>query len=237
MNQLESSASDLSFSDDFLHLLCHHLRSPSCTVQATLDILATTCNKHLDARGKRLMQHAAEANDRQFRLIDGLAAWAELGHRAPRPEDVPLQDCLDAALQRLRDSDADLLQNKVQAEGLPILNIDREQITELFHALLDNVVQHTQDGKLTITAQPQDAGTLVEFSDDGPGIPAELHESVFKPLHRHIPVDVADSGRSKSAAGMGLALARSIAEVHGGSLKISADSVTQGLQIRLWLPN
>lgn len=78
----------------------------------------------------------------------------------------------------------------------------------------------------------EDAGTAVlSVADDGPGIPPEARESVFERFTRLDDARAADGG-----AGLGLAIARDIAERHGGDLVLDADAGAVGARFVLRLP-
>ena len=90
--------------------------------------------------------------------------------------------------------------------------------------LLDNAISHTPRGTEVRLRTARDGGeALLEVSDDGPGIPAELREQVFERFVRGAgPADEVPG----SGTGLGLAIVRAVADSHGGS--VVADSSPRG---------
>ena len=97
--------------------------------------------------------------------------------------------------------------------------------------LLDNAYRFSPSGGVvTVRAVRQNGSCEVTVEDDGPGIPAEHLGRVFERFYR---VDTARS-RDDGGTGIGLAIAKSVVEAHGGS--IWADSVERGARFRFVLP-
>jgi two-component system osmolarity sensor histidine kinase EnvZ len=89
--------------------------------------------------------------------------------------------------------------------------------------LVDNARRHAQH--VTLAAMAQGRSVLVTVDDDGPGIPADRRESVFRPF---------ESG-SVGGTGLGLSIARDIVRAHGGEIVLD-DSPLGGLRARIRLP-
>jgi two-component system sensor histidine kinase SenX3 len=84
--------------------------------------------------------------------------------------------------------------------------------------LIDNAVKYSpEDGKVEVTAVLAEGRVRIAVRDDGPGIPREQQERIFEKFGR---ADV--PGSSKPGSGLGLFIARSIAEAHGGTLEVSS---------------
>jgi len=112
---------------------------------------------------------------------------------------------------------------------MPALEADPVRIGQVLANLLSNAVRHSPPGgSVVISADPAPGGHVVAFavSDAGPGVPAQLLPHIFDRF-----VKASDSG----GAGLGLAIAKSLVEAHGG--EITADSrAQQGTTIRFVLP-
>ena len=115
------------------------------------------------------------------------------------------------------------------ASGLPALEVDPVRIGQVLANLLSNAVRHsTAGGSVIVSAGPAQSGHAVAFtvSDSGSGVPADLLPHIFDRF-----VKAADSG----GAGLGLAIAKSLVEAHGG--EITAESRSgHGTTIRFVLP-
>jgi signal transduction histidine kinase len=102
---------------------------------------------------------------------------------------------------------------------------DPALLTQMLANLVENAVRHGREGgcvALTVT------GREVIVADDGPGIPPEERERVFRRFHR------LDAARATPGSGLGLALVKAVAELHG--LPIALEDAAPGLRVRITLP-
>lgn len=102
---------------------------------------------------------------------------------------------------------------------------DPALLTQMLANLVENAVRHGREGgrvALAVTARE------ILVVDDGPGIPAEERERVFRRFHR------LDAARSTPGSGLGLALVKAVAELHG--LSIALEDAAPGLRVRIALP-
>jgi two-component system, OmpR family, sensor kinase len=110
---------------------------------------------------------------------------------------------------------------RVSVEFVPMehevtATFDRERVMQVASILLDNAVKYTPDGgSVTVSVGEEDDGSVVlAVSDTGVGISEEQLPLVFERFYR------ADPSRSAGGAGLGLSIARQIAEAHGGTLEV-----------------
>jgi two-component system, OmpR family, sensor histidine kinase BaeS len=119
------------------------------------------------------------------------------------------------------------------ADGLTGLG-DPERIHEVLTNLLSNAVRHSPPGgQVTVRGAPVPGGVRIEVSDEGPGVPPEHLDQIFERFYR---VDAARESRA-GGAGLGLAIARSIVELHGGSIRARPAARSSGCCITLDLPS
>lgn len=113
----------------------------------------------------------------------------------------------------------------------PVLaSFDRERIGQAVAILVDNAVKYTpEDGDITVSTSRQNGRVRIEVSDTGMGIPKEHIPYIFERFYR------TDAARSMRGAGLGLSIARQIAEAHGGTLAVESE-VGQGSTFALQLP-
>jgi signal transduction histidine kinase len=101
---------------------------------------------------------------------------------------------------------------------LPPARGDRERLHQLLLNLLANAVKYTVAGdEVEVRAAAENGALRVSVRDHGPGIPAEQQRLIFEKFGR---VNV--GGKAKPGAGLGLFIARSIAEAHGGTLDVES---------------
>ncbi|MFN4017437.1 MAG: sensor histidine kinase [Reyranella sp.] len=121
------------------------------------------------------------------------------------------------------DSDRTL---EVQVEPGAMLTGDRQLIAQLVSNLLENALRHTPEGtNVRLGLHRQGNGFEIEVADNGPGIPASEHDKVFDRFYR------LDRSRSTSGSGLGLAMVKAIAGLHG--LTIRLEDAKPGLRVVL----
>jgi signal transduction histidine kinase len=113
-----------------------------------------------------------------------------------------------------------------------LLRVDAERMRQVLRNLVANAIRHSPEvGRVQLSARADDAATRLEVSDDGPGIPADDLERVFERFYRSDRARSADAG----GAGLGLAIARWIVELHGGTIR-AAQADPHGCRIIVELP-
>jgi len=111
----------------------------------------------------------------------------------------------------------------IAAYGDPML------VTQLLANLVQNAVNHgSEGGRIALALQPAPEGAVIAVTDDGPGIPPEERERVFRRFHR------LDAARSTPGSGLGLALVRAVAALHG--MDIALEDAAPGLSVRVTVP-
>jgi signal transduction histidine kinase len=111
----------------------------------------------------------------------------------------------------------------------PLVSCDPQRITQVFYNLLGNAVKFSpSDSTITVKMAANDSNLMIEIQDQGPGIPKENLETIFRKYWKV-------KTNTKNGAGLGLYIARKIVESHGG--KLHADSVEgQGSLFTMTLP-
>jgi len=111
---------------------------------------------------------------------------------------------------------------------------DEDLIRRLVGNLLDNAIRHTPRGTaVAIDLEATSSGFTITVSDAGPGIPPEMQPHIFERFYR---VDLSRSrGSLDGGAGLGLALVRWIAHVHGGDVTLTQSSIA-GSTFTVFLP-
>jgi heavy metal sensor kinase len=120
----------------------------------------------------------------------------------------------------------------VDAQESLIVNGDKVKLRQLFINILENAIRYTpNDGNISVSAVKKDGNALVAISDTGIGIPPEHLPHIFERFYR---VDKARS-RAEGGVGLGLAIAKYIAESHGGKIELESQ-VGKGTTFRITIP-
>lgn len=193
----------------------HQLRTPIAALVATAEAAAAASDP--ETRG-RLLHNLARETQRLRRLIDALLLDARLD--TPRPRRVDLEalcrDCI-AALPPARSA-------AVRVTGGATIEADPELLRHAIGNLLDNAVRHARS-RVEVSVREADGQVHIVVADDGPGIPQGAEARIFD---RFVSLDGA------GGAGLGLAIARRIAELHGGTL--TCRSRDAGAEFTMTLP-
>ena len=132
-------------------------------------------------------------------------------------ETVDLSTLLEDVSESLRPlAEAKGLELACETEAGLTVRGESDGLIRLFINLLDNAIKYTEQGSVNISARREGAQVHVKISDTGIGIPASHLSHVFERFYR------VEQSRSKRGTGLGLALAKQIVTVHGGT--ISAES-------------
>ncbi len=122
--------------------------------------------------------------------------------------------------------------NKNISKNIPsriYLNGRKNLIKRCLNNLIENSIKY--GNKLNIELSKKKKNLIIKVEDDGPGIPENEYENVFKPFYK------IDKGRadSKSSVGLGLSIASDIVRSHGGNIKLNKSNLN-GLEVKIFLP-
>ena len=202
-----------------LAVLVHEVRSP---VAALLAIAETYRGDRVEATERRRLIELAVAACRGIERLVGDVTVSSV-----RPEDLDFGRLVDETVAA-----AVLGGGNVRADvdaGLPSLRADPLRLRQAFDNLVWNALHHAGFSKeVLIRARPAGASVLISVADQGPGIPYDEQERIFESGVR------LDTGRPGS--GLGLAVARAIAEAHGGTLTIDS-APGEGATFTIALPS
>ncbi len=191
----------------------HDLRTPLTRLRLALAMLPRT---------EELRQDVAEMTadvEEMERMIGGYLAFAR-GEGTEQAEPVNLATILDDVAAGARRA------GTVLALNVPAnltLKLRADAVRRAVTNLVDNARRHARHVALSAVAQGR--SVLVTVDDDGPGIPADQRENVFRPF----------ATGSSGGTGLGLTIARDIVRAHGGEIVLE-DSPMGGLRARIRLP-
>jgi heavy metal sensor kinase len=202
----------------------HELRSPVAVLQGELDVALSRPDRDArDYRESLEIMHRSVA--RLTRIVRDLflLARGDAGEYPVSRERFYLDEVVANEVRSLRTlaSDRGVTLSEQHDEGIALTG-DENLIERLVANLVENAIKYTpRGGDVRVRCVRDDFGARIEVADSGPGIPPELQEKIFERFFR---VDTArgagSSGEEGSGAGLGLPIARWIAEVHGGSVRL-----------------
>ena len=215
---------------DLVANVSHELRTPISALQATLENTIDGVEP-ADPDTLRTMLRQVE---RLGRLVAQLLDLSRLESGAAPIDAKPfvLRDVLEgvAEEQRLQQNDVSV---RVDAPEALLVNGDPERVHQVIANLVDNAVRHSPaGGRVDVEAASAGGGDVViSVLDEGPGIPPAEATRVFERFYRSDAARASDDG----GAGLGLAIARWIVELHGGTIRAEPHR-PRGCQMVVTLP-
>ncbi len=226
----------------FARITSHDLQEPLRKIQTFGDLLERQLPQPADPSLLHLVQRMRASAGRMQWLIKDLLVFSRLTSPAQPFEPVPLTPLLNGIVSELIEAASP---NPIRVSLLPVVVGDADQLHQLFACLLSNALKFSQPGRdadVQVTARyadPSDrppglvtrSGRLVaiDVADNGIGFDEKYLDRIFAMFQRlNSPEDFAGNG-------MGLAIARKIADNHHGVITASSQP-TQGATFTVWLP-
>ena len=220
--------------DEFLATLSHELRNPLAPLRNSLHVLRSRGG---DGHADRMYEMMEQQLSRMVRLVDDLLEVSRItgGKIELRKEPVSLASVVESAVETGRpliEAAAHQLSVELSPEPL-LIDADPVRMAQVISNLLNNAAKYTQEGgRITVTAEQRDDEAVVTVRDNGLGIPADMLPRVFEMFAQ---VD-RTLKRAQGGLGIGLALARSLVEMHGGRIAAHSQGLNQGSEFVLHLP-
>jgi signal transduction histidine kinase len=219
---------------DFVSLVSHELRAPMASVIGSAQTLRQRWRELTPDQRESFLGLIGSETERLAALVEDVldTSRIEAGTFTYRFADVDL-----GALVRDSVAGISLAQDEVAVTAdlhgeLPPVRGDRDRLQQVLTNLLDNAVKFSPaGGQVKVSAFRQDSRVRIEVADRGPGVPREQQRVIFEKFGRgHTAGSPGTPG-----TGLGLFIARSIAEAHGGSLEVWS-APAQGATFTLTLP-
>ena len=219
--------------DEFLATLAHELRNPLAPIRTGLHLLRAS------PPGSRTGEEARAMMERQLahliRLVDDLLEVSRIssGKIELRPAPVELAAVVLSAVETSRpalEAARHRLDVTLPREPL-MLHADLVRLSQVLANLLNNAAKYTDPGgRIAIVGARDGADAVVTVRDSGVGIEADMLPRLFSLFAQ------GDRIRSQGGLGVGLALARRLVELHGGTLEARSEGAGQGSEFVVRLP-
>jgi signal transduction histidine kinase len=217
---------------DFVSMVSHELRSPMATVVGAARTLQARWRELQPEQRESFLALIGDETTRLAVLIGDVldTSRIEAGTFSYRFSDVDV-----AALVRDTVAMAAVGQDEVPivaevGPGVTIVSGDPERLRQVFGNLIDNAVKYSPTGEpVEVRVSQSNGSVLVSVRDRGPGIKPDDQRLIFEKFGR------VAAGNSKPGSGLGLFIARSIAETHGGTIAVSS-ALGRGATFTVKLP-
>jgi PAS domain S-box-containing protein len=229
--------------EEFLSIVSHELRTPLTPLKALAQLLISRIRRSRD-KGAALDMDSLERNlasierqvDRMNRLVNDLlsVSRAERGKLEMDPAPFDLTESVREVVERYEEATREEGRHRfiVNVPSALRINADETRIDQMLMNLIGNAVKYSpRGGDVRVTLAQSSGGAEIVIADEGIGISAE-------DLPRLGGAFVRGTGKADTFAGMGIGLhvAKLMAEAHGGTLKIESPGEDQGATVKVRLP-
>jgi signal transduction histidine kinase len=229
--------------DEFLSIVSHELKTPLTPLKALAQLIRLRLRRHRED-GRTLDLDSLDTNlrtiERQVDRMSGLVndllevSRAGQGRFELQPQEFDLAPLVRDVVQRHDEIAADDGRHRfsVDAPASIVITGDAMRIEQALVNLVGNAVKYSPSGgEVRVVVAQQDGMVAIAVSDEGIGIAADELPNLARPFARG-----SKRARTFSGMGIGLYLARLVAERHGGSLALASDGEDKGTTVTLQLP-
>jgi two-component system cell cycle sensor histidine kinase PleC len=248
--EMETLASELSRARDeaananraksvFLANMSHELRTPLNAILGFAEIITTKALGRTTSPERQIeyVEHIMRSGRHLLALINDVLDIAKIDagklvlERRWIDGRAALSDCVQAFAEQ-SSAGGVALASSASPDGLKLF-ADERAFRQIVGNLLSNAVKFTpQGGKIMVRLALVDDGAMLSIRDTGCGIPADQLPVIFQPFEQ----SAKGYGRAKGGSGLGLALVRSLTELHGGTCRIDSE-VDMGTLVTVFIPN
>lgn len=212
----------------FASMLNHEFRTPLSTIDGAIQRLEVT-GAHADEPTRLRYRKISTAVDQLIGMLDQYLSpdrLEQIGYK-PRANSVEPRQLLEEAAQQLRAAGRSVT---VEPGDLPAsLRCQPDGLRMALKVVVDNALQYSPAGSpVALSGQQMDGGIALMVRDQGPGVPDDEVDNIFGKAYRA-------RNAHGSGSGLGLYMARSVIEVHGGSISMR-NVAPAGAEFRIWLP-
>lgn len=208
--------------------IAHDLRTPLSRLRQRLE----AARGRTGADGDAVIEQSLAEVDAILETFSALLRISQIesGARRAAFSDVSLGQIVSTVSEAYAPVAEDRSQRlEIAVAGVTALNGDRELLTQMMANLIENSIRHCPPGVEITVALRQEAGApVICVADTGPGIPASEREKVFRRFYR------LEASRTTAGSGLGLALVKAVADLHGASVELSDNN--PGLRVIVRFP-
>jgi DICT domain-containing protein/signal transduction histidine kinase len=216
----------------------HELRTPLSTIQVCLESLATEPDMPLELR-QVMLNTALADSERMRKLIQDFLTLSNLesGRVEWHPESLPLEECIELAISRMRTNSSSEGLPKIVTKipnYLPLVRVDGDWLVEVMAKLLDNAYKFTPpQGQISIEVHCNGDSMLeVTVADTGRGIEPNRLEVVFDRFYQ----EEGALRRTTGGTGLGLAICRQIVKSWNGQIWAESAGKDKGSKFHFTIP-
>jgi signal transduction histidine kinase len=219
---------------DFVQHVSYELRSPLTNIIGFTELLQLPDTGALSQRQGEYVDHIGSSSSVLLTIVNDIldlatvdAGIMELDLGEVRV-DQTIANAVDLVSDRLREHGIGV---RVEAERAPkTFHGDENRVRQILFNLLSNAANYApENSEIVLACEGSDRGVAFSVHDDGPGMPAEILDTVFRRFEPR------QAGGRRRGAGLGLSIVKSFVELHGGTVEIDS-AAGRGTTVTCWFP-
>ncbi|MEW6220999.1 MAG: ATP-binding protein [Thermodesulfobacteriota bacterium] len=223
--ELEAANSELR---DFAYVVSHDLKAPLRAINQLASWIATDYARVLGDHGREQLGLLVSRVRRMHALIDGILQYSRVGRVREERQPVDTAQVVREAIEVVHPPPGITI---IANDPLPVVPGEPTRIAQVFQNLLSNAVRHMgrPEGEVRVSAASLEDAWEFAVRDNGPGIDPRYHDKIFQIFQTLASRDEQES------TGVGLAIAKKIVELHGGTIRVESEA-GQGAAFLFTLP-
>jgi PAS domain S-box-containing protein len=208
----------------FVSTASHELRTPLTAIKEGINLVHSEMTGPLNDNQKEFLGIAKRNVDRLARLINDVLDFQKIcaGRMVFNLQSASINEVINMVEETMRplakEKGLDFIIELDQA--VPVVNFDKDKITQVLINLVNNAIKFTETGSIRITTSRHEDNIRVSIQDSGCGIKKEDIPRLFQEFEQLATVD---SDRKTGGTGLGLAISKKIIENHGGKIWAESD--------------
>ena len=196
----------------------HELRTPLSIFYSSIDVLAREESENLSPFGREILEDVKNESEMMSKLLNDLLFLArnDQGNFELDLEELDLSFLLHSLVNRFKRIVPSHLSLEENIQNGIVMKGDKVRIQQLIYILLDNAVRYTKEGTITCSLALHGREIVMSIKDTGSGIPQDDISHIFDRFYR------GDSSRKRDGSGLGLSIAKTIVDAHGGKIEVKS---------------
>jgi PAS domain S-box-containing protein len=221
--ELQRSNRDL---EQFAYVASHDLKSPLRAVEVIIEWLREDLEDYKEGDVQENLDLLAQRTSRLSCLLDDLLAYSRAGRKVGDVRQIDLEEFVKDIAILIGPPEGMQI---TAAENMPSLHTHHAALETVLRNLISNAIKHHPDpanGHIEVTCEDKGEKVMISVTDDGPGIPEEYAEKVFKMFQTLKPRD------DTEGSGMGLAIVQRIIDWQGGEISFENGPDGKGITFK-----
>lgn len=214
---------------NFLLSITHELKSPIASIRLVLETILR--RKELPReKTEQLANSALREDERLHELVENLLLSAKL-ETAYQPyfEEINIGELLEGLVTKIADRHPEATISLDKPDDLPLMKLDRQGMISIATNLLENAIKYANGRpQIAVKLLREDRKLIMEFADNGPGIPDNEKKRIFEKFYRI----GSEETRQTKGTGLGLFIVAQIVKAHNGNIQV-LDNQPNGTKFRL----